>query len=89
VDELSNTVEQNRRELNGAIAAAVALGNLPQAVRAGGVMVSVGAGYYKGEAGMAVGVSRRSQSESFTLKASVTSNGRGDAAIGAGAGFEF
>ncbi|MDR2001049.1 MAG: YadA-like family protein, partial [Zoogloeaceae bacterium] len=82
-------VDQNRRDANGGIAAAMAMSSLPQAIKPGGMMVGVGMASWEGESGAAIGFSRRSQSDSVTVKAVVNFNSRGKAGVGVGVGFEF
>jgi autotransporter adhesin len=73
----------NRAEAG--IASAIAAANLPQPYAPNQSALSVGFGTFRGESGMAVGLSKISESGRYIIKANASSDTRGDFGGGVGA----
>ncbi len=69
-------------------AAAIAVGNLTQAMTPGKSMITAGAGTYQGQSALAVGVSHRFENN-WTVKAAGTWAQAGGAGGAVSAGYEF
>lgn len=74
---------------NAGIAAAMATAGLPQAYLPGKSMVAVAGGVWRGESGMAIGVSTVSENGKWILKGSANTSGRGGAGGTIGAGYQW
>lgn len=68
-------------------AGAIAIGSIPQAPDPGTKIIGVGAGYYRGEAALAAGMSWRSDSGKWITKASASVDTRGGVGLGVGAAY--
>ena len=77
------------RDLRGGIAGALATAGLPQAFRPGKSMVAATASTYRGQSGLAIGVSRISDNGKVILKATGNTNSRGDFGGTIGAGYQW
>ena len=93
---LQNQINQNRHDIkrnndraNAGIAAAMATAGLPQAYLPGKSMVAVAGGVWRGESGMAIGVSTVSENGKWILKGSANTSGRGGAGGTIGAGYQW
>ena len=82
INDVANTA-------NAGVAQAIATAGLPQAYLPGKNMVAVGGGYYKGEAGYAVGFSTISDSGNWIIKATGSGNSRGNFGASIGAGYQW
>uniref|UniRef100_UPI00047F8043 YadA family autotransporter adhesin n=1 Tax=Halomonas halocynthiae TaxID=176290 RepID=UPI00047F8043 len=71
------------------VASAIAASSVPQTTRVGKGMVAVGAGTYKGESAVAVGVSRLSENGHLAIKLNVTGDSQGNFGAGVGAGWHW
>jgi len=71
------------------IAAAMATASLPQAKRPGESIVSVGGGTWRGETGLAIGLSATSDNGKWTLNLSGNTTSRGDHGAAVGVGYQF
>jgi autotransporter adhesin len=71
---------------NAGIASAIAAASLPQPYAPDQSSLGVGLGSFHGEAGIAVGLSKITESGRYILKANVSSDSRGDFGAGVGAG---
>ena len=89
VNSVRNELKQTDRKLRGGIAGAVAMANIPTANRAGGTMVGIGVGSFKGQSAVAVGVNRASDSNRVHFKMSGSATTSGDYAVGAGMGYQW
>jgi trimeric autotransporter adhesin len=85
-DRKVNTV---RRDASAGTAAAMAMAQLPQAVRYGAGMASVGGATFDGESAVAVGVSAMTSDGRWVFKGSASANTRGNYGVGVGAGMHF
>ncbi|KRG46398.1 hypothetical protein ARC20_05215 [Stenotrophomonas panacihumi] len=78
-----------RREMRGGTASAMAMAGMPQASEAGRNMVAVGVGGFQGEVGMAVGMSRVSESGRYLMQAQMSGNTTRDFGFSVGAGLQW
>jgi autotransporter adhesin len=85
-NELKGSMAQIGNRANAGIASAIAAASLPQPYAPNQSSLGVGMGSFRGEAGIAVGMSKISESGRFILKANVSSDTRGDVGAGVGAG---
>ena len=65
------------------------MANIPTANRAGGTMVGVGVGNFKGRSAVAVGINRASDTNRTHFKMSGSATTSGDYAVGAGMGYQW
>ncbi|MFO7581425.1 YadA-like family protein, partial [Guyparkeria sp.] len=86
VHERIDEVESNA---NAGIASALAAAGVPQAFMPGKSMIAVGAGAYKGESAVSVGMSRLSDNGRWIIKANVSGDSRGNVGAGVGAGWHW
>jgi autotransporter adhesin len=84
--ELKGSLNQIGNRANAGIASAIAAASLPQPYAPNQSSLGVGMGTFRGEAGIAVGLSKISESGRFIIKANVNSDTRGDVGAGVGAG---
>ncbi|HET6913668.1 MAG TPA: YadA-like family protein, partial [Rhodanobacteraceae bacterium] len=88
-DQRFNQVQSDLSKLgnraNAGIASAIAAANLPQPYAPNQSALSVGLGTFRGETGMAVGLSKITESGRYILKANASSDTRGDLGAGVGA----
>ena len=89
VNSVRNELKQTDKKLRGGIAGAVAMANIPTANRAGGTMIGLGVGNFKGQNAIAVGISRSSDNNRIHFKASGSANSAGDYAVGGGIGYQW
>ena len=87
VNSVRRELQQTDKKLRGGIAGAVAMANIPTANRAGGTMVGVGVGNFKGRSAVAVGINRASDTNRTHFKMSGSATTSGDYAVGAGMGY--
>ncbi|HZZ12550.1 MAG TPA: YadA-like family protein [Paraburkholderia sp.] len=85
-DRRINTV---KRDASAGTAAAMAMAQLPQAVKYGKGMASVGGATFDGESAVAVGLSAMTNGGRWVFKGSASANTRGDYGFGVGAGMHF
>ena len=85
-DRKVNTV---RRDASAGTAAAMAMARLPQAVRYGAGMASVGGATFDGESAVAVGLSAMTGDGRWVFKGSASANTRGNYGVGVGSGMHF
>ena len=95
-NHLQNQINDNRQQIgrdrnraNAGIAAAMATAGLPQAYLPGKSMVAVAGGVWRGESGVAIGVSTVSENGKWILKGSANTSGRGGAGGTIGAGYQW
>ena len=89
ISSVRSELKQTDKKLRGGIAGAVAMANIPTANRAGGTMVGIGVGSFKGQSAVAVGVNRASDSNRVHFKMSGSATTSGDYAVGAGMGYQW
>lgn len=87
--DMGKKVDGVQRNANAGSASAMALAGLPQSVLPGKGMMAIAASSYGGEAAMALGVSKLSDSGKWVLKGGLTSNTRGNVGATVGAGFHW
>ena len=85
-NSLDHKVNTIGNRANGGIASAMAMASLPQAYQPNQSSAAVALGNFHGETGIAVGVSTISESGHYVFKLNATTNTRGDAGVGVGAG---
>lgn len=78
-----------KRDASAGTAAAMAMAQLPQSVRYGKGMASVGGATFDGESAVAVGLSAMTNGGRWVFKGSASANTRGDYGFGVGAGMHF
>jgi autotransporter adhesin len=90
VDQRFQTVDRQLNQIgnraNAGIASAMALASLPQAYQPNQSSAAVSLGAFHGETGIAIGVSTITESGRYVFKLNATTNSRGDAGAGVGAG---
>jgi autotransporter adhesin len=90
VDQRFQSVDRDLNRIgnraNAGIASAIAMASLPQAYQPNQSSAAVALGSFHGESGIAVGVSTISESGRYVFKLNATTNSRGDAGAGVGAG---
>ncbi|BDU19132.1 YadA-like family protein [Dyella sp. GSA-30] len=90
VDQRFQGVDQELNRIgnraNAGIASAMAMASLPQAYQPNQSSAAVALGSFHGESGIAVGVSTITESGRYVFKLNATTNSRGDAGAGVGAG---
>ena len=89
VNALGQDVNKFNHHANAGIASAIAAASLPQAYQPDQRTIAVGLGNFHGEAGIAFGVSNVSPSGHYIFKLNASTNSRGDAGIGVGAGLSW
>jgi autotransporter adhesin len=89
VNSLQNSINNLQENVYAGVASALAVAGLPQPTAPGRSMVSVAGSTYHGATGFAAGYSAVSGDDKWVLKASVTTNSRGDFGAVVGAGREF
>ena len=88
-NQIRGDLRKMDRDLRGGIAGALATAGLPQAFRPGKSMVAAAASTYRGQSGLAVGVSRISDNGKVILKVTGNTNSRGDFGGTIGAGYQW
>jgi autotransporter adhesin len=90
VDQRLQGVDQDLNRIgnraNAGIASAMAMASLPQAYQPNQSSAGVALGTFHGESGIAIGVSTITESGRYVFKLNATTNSRGDAGAGVGAG---
>ena len=76
-------------KLNAGIASAMATATVPQAYLPGKSMVALGAAYYEGETGYALGVSSISDNGKWIVKGVANANSRGKYGASVGLGYQW
>ena len=83
---LSRDVDRVDHRASAGTASAVAIASLPQAYQPNQSSAGVAVGSFHGETGIALGVSTISNTGRYVFKLAASTNTRGDASVGAGAG---
>ena len=89
INDNRHQIRRDRNRANAGIAAAMATAGLPQAYLPGKSMVAVAGGVWRGETGVAIGVSTVSENGKWILKGSANTSGRGGAGGTIGAGYQW
>ena len=92
LNQLATSVSSNLSRIekkgNQAGAAAMAVANLPQAVRPGENVVAIGTGYWRGQVGQALGFSHASENGKWLMKINAVTTS-GDVGGGFGVGYRW
>jgi len=88
-NQAESDISKLRSDMYGGVASALAVAGLPQPTGPGKSMVSVAGSTYHGATGFAAGYSRVSQDDKWVMKASITTNSRGDFGAVVSAGRQF
>ena len=89
INSVRNELKQTDRKLRGGIAGAVAMANIPTVSNAGGTMIGLGVGNFKGQNAVAVGMSKSSDNNRIHFKVSGSATSSGDYAVGGGIGYQW
>src|SRR5690606_7566836 len=89
VGELRHDLRRQDKRLSGGVAAAMATAALPQAYLPGKTMMSLAAGTWNSESGMAVGFSGISDNGHWIYKVSGNTTSRGDYGGAVGIGYQW
>ena len=87
--DLGKRINKVQDENRAGIASAMAMASLGQPIHAGKSMLSAGASYYKGQSGIAVGISSISDSGSWLVKFAGTGNTEGDFGVAGSVNYEW
>jgi autotransporter adhesin len=87
--QLGERIEANDKRASAGIASVLGVASIPQTVDPDSVSIGAGAGYYRGETGVALGASWRNKAGDWIGKAAVTVDSRGSAGVGVGAAFSW
>jgi autotransporter adhesin len=86
---LHRQIEELDDELSAGIAGAMAMAALPQPHAPGASMTSVGAGSFRGESSIAVGISTLSKDGKWTTKLQGSSDTQGEVGVAVGVGYQW
>ncbi|MGE8449488.1 MAG: YadA family autotransporter adhesin, partial [Pseudomonadales bacterium] len=86
---LRNDIDSNDNRASAGVATAMAMAALPQAYLPGRSMMSMGGGGWRGESGMAIGLSTVSGNGKWVVKGAVSSSSRGDYGGAVGVGYQW
>lgn len=89
VNDLRGDLRRQDRKLSAGVAAAMATASLPQAYLPGKTMMSMAAGTWNSESGMAIGFSGVSDNGKWVYKLSGNSTSRGDYGGAVGVGYQW
>jgi trimeric autotransporter adhesin len=89
LNAVAGQVSAQNYDLRAGIASAMATAALPQAIRPGQSMLTMGGATWVGQQGFALGVSKVTDSGRFIIKANAAADTRGDFGGAVGLGFEF
>ena len=89
INGIQNQVNRINNDLSAGVAAAMATAALPQAYMPGKSMVSIAAGAFNGQSGLALGISTVSDNGRWVLKVSGNTYSRGHYGGAAGVGFQW
>lgn len=87
--QLDDALAHVRREAFAGVAAAMAVAGLPQPATAGASMASFSSAVYRGEYGVAIGVSHVTSDKRWVLKFAGNASGRGHLGMVAAGGFQW
>lgn len=89
VGSINHDIERTNNRASAGVASAMAMAGLPQASTPGRNMAAVAGGTFRGESGIAVGISTVTDGGGWVYKLSGSANSRGDAGFSVGAGMEW
>ena len=89
ITNVGNRIDRAEKRADGGTAAAMAMGNLPQAWRPGQTGFALGGSTYRGETGYAAGLSHMTGNGRWVIKGSVAGSSRGSVGAAVGAFFSF
>lgn len=89
VGAIDRDIERTNNRASAGVASAMAMAGLPQATTPGRNMAAVAGGTFRGESGIAVGISTVTDGGGWVYKLSGSANSRGDAGFSVGAGMEW
>ncbi|MFK8401084.1 YadA family autotransporter adhesin, partial [Pseudomonas sp. BGr12] len=87
--DLKHDLNKQDDTLSAGIAGALAAATLPQPYQPGASMASVGAGNYRGQQALAVGVSRISDNGKWVTKLSANTDTQGEFGVSVGVGYQW
>lgn len=82
---LREQIQSTDKRASAGTAAAIGFASIPQTVEPGSSGIGAGAGCYRSECGLAIGISHRTQGGDWHIKGAVTVDSRGGAGLGVGA----
>lgn len=88
-ESIRNDINKNRRDSNAGIAGAIAIGTMMQPYEAGQSAITVGAGSFKNEAAIAIGVSHITENGKWGFKGGVSADTRKNIGVGLSAAYFF
>jgi autotransporter adhesin len=86
---LDSQIQRVGNQVNAGVAGAMAMAGLPQAYLPGKTMAAASAGTFRGQSGVAVGVSTISENGRWVYKATGSSDSRGNDGLTIGAGMQW
>ena len=86
---LNSQIQRVGNQANAGISGAMAMAGLPQAYLPGKTMAAASAGTFRGESGVAIGVSTISENGRWVYKATGSSDSRGNDGLTIGAGMQW
>jgi autotransporter adhesin len=86
---LNTQIQRVGNQVNAGVAGAMAMSGLPQAYLPGKTMAAASAGTFRGQSGVAVGVSTISENGRWVYKATGSSDSRGNDGLTIGAGMQW
>lgn len=89
VQEIKGDLSNMNHDIRGGVASAMAMAGLPQAYLPGKSMAAIAASSYRGESGIAIGVSTITESGRYVYKLQSSGNTTGDWGVTAGAGIQW
>lgn len=89
VGAIDRDIQRTNNRASAGVASAMAMAGLPQATTPGRNMAAVAGGTFRGESGIAVGISTVTDGGGWVYKLSGSANSRGDAGFSVGAGMEW
>jgi len=87
--DLGNRLDRVGHRADAGVAAAMAMAGLPQAYEPGRSMAAVAAGTFRGESGLAIGISTVSEGGRWVYKLTGSADSRGDTGVTIGAGMQW
>jgi autotransporter adhesin len=86
---LNSQIQRVGNQANAGVSGAMAMAGLPQAYLPGKTMAAASAGTFRGESGVAVGISTISENGRWVYKATGSSDSRGNDGLTIGAGMQW
>lgn len=89
INNLGGQINKVAQDADGGTAQAIATAGLPQVYLPGKSLVAVGAGYYEGQTGYAVGISSISDGGNWIIKGTASGSTRGSFGASAAIGYQW